>query len=140
MPAFKLSPVALALVALCVLTGGAALLHTDASRASDQPAAAQPRPALTVTTAQPQRTSVPQRLSANGNVAAWQEASVGAESNGLRLTAVNVNVGDVVKAGQVLATFAGRARASCWARPASCRLNSCVVPRWMGEQISTRWV
>ena len=40
MPAFKLSPVALALVALCVLTGGAALLHTDASRAADQPAAA----------------------------------------------------------------------------------------------------
>ena len=39
-------------------------------------------------------------------MAAWQEASVGAESNGLRLTAVNVNVGDVVKAGQVLATFA----------------------------------
>eukprot|EP01034_Spumella_vulgaris_P041865 gene41865-51889_t len=106
MPAFKLSPVALALTALCVLTGGAALLHTDASRAADKPAAAQPRPALTVTTAQPQRTSVPQRLSANGNVAAWQEASVGAESNGLRLTAVNVNVGDVVKAGQVLATFA----------------------------------
>ena len=57
MPAFKLSPVALALVALCVLTGGAALLHTDASRAANQPAAAQPRPALTVTTAQPQRTS-----------------------------------------------------------------------------------
>ncbi|MBO0941040.1 efflux RND transporter periplasmic adaptor subunit [Acidovorax temperans] len=106
MPAFKLSPVALALVALCVLTGSAALLHTGASRAADQPAAAQPRPALTVTTTQPQRTSVPQRLSANGNVAAWQEASVGAESNGLRLTAVNVNVGDVVKAGQVLATFA----------------------------------
>ena len=106
MPAFKLSPVALALTALCVLTGGAALLHTDASRAADKPAAAQPRPALTVTTAQPQRTSVTQRLSANGNVAAWQEASVGAESNGLRLTAVNVNVGDVVKAGQVLATFA----------------------------------
>ena len=45
MPAFKLSPIALALTALCVLTGGAALLHTDASRAADQPAAAQPRPA-----------------------------------------------------------------------------------------------
>ena len=51
MPAFKLSPVALALTALCVLTGGAALLHTGASRAADKPAAAQPRPALTVTTA-----------------------------------------------------------------------------------------
>ncbi len=118
MPAFKLSPVALALVALCVLTGGAALLHTDASRAADQPAAAQPRPALTVTTAQPQRTSVPQRLSANGNVAAWQEASVGAESNGLRLTAVNVNVGDVVKAGQVLAPLPPTPCRPMWPRPA----------------------
>ena len=48
---------------------------------------------------------VPLRLAANGNIAAWQEASIGAESNGLRLTDVRVNVGDVVKAGQVLATF-----------------------------------
>jgi RND family efflux transporter MFP subunit len=48
---------------------------------------------------------VPLRLAANGNVAAWQEASIGAESNGLRLTDVRVNVGDTVKAGQVLATF-----------------------------------
>ena len=40
-----------------------------------------------------------QRLAANGNVAAWQEASIGAESNGLRLTEVRVNVGDSVKAG-----------------------------------------
>ena len=39
-------------------------------------------------------------------MAAWQEASIGAESNGLRLTEVRVNVGDSVKAGQVLATFA----------------------------------
>ena len=29
-----------------------------------------------------------QRLAANGNVAAWQEASIGTESNGLRLTEV----------------------------------------------------
>lgn len=48
---------------------------------------------------------VPLRLAANGNIAAWQEASIGAESNGLRLTDVRVNVGDVVKAGQVLAIF-----------------------------------
>jgi RND family efflux transporter MFP subunit len=48
---------------------------------------------------------VPLRLAANGNVAAWQEASIGAEINGLRLTDVRVNIGDVVKAGQVLATF-----------------------------------
>ena len=49
------------------------------------------------------------KLAANGNVAAWQEASVGAEASGLRLTQVLVNVGDSVKKGQLLATFAGDA-------------------------------
>jgi RND family efflux transporter MFP subunit len=48
---------------------------------------------------------VPLLLSANGNVAAWQEASIGAEVSGLKLTDVRVNVGDVVRRGQVLATF-----------------------------------
>jgi RND family efflux transporter MFP subunit len=46
------------------------------------------------------------QLSANGSVAAWQEAVVGSESNGLRLAEVLVNVGDAVKGGQVLARFA----------------------------------
>ena len=46
-------------------------------------------------------------LPANGSIAAWQEASIGSESNGLRLAEVRVNVGDVVKKGQVLATFSG---------------------------------
>ena len=105
MPAFKFSPTTLAVIAALVLATGGALVFSGASRAADEPKAGQPRPALTVTTAQPQRTSVPLRLAANGNVAAWQEASIGAESNGLRLTDVRVNVGDVVKAGQVLATF-----------------------------------
>lgn len=95
--------------AACLLAVGGALVYTGASRAAGDPqkaaAAAQPRPALTVTTAAPQRVAVPLRLAANGNVAAWQEASIGAESNGLRLTEVRVNVGDWVKAGQVLATF-----------------------------------
>ena len=102
---FKFSPTTFAVIAACVLATGGALVFSGASRAADEPKAGQPRPALTVSTAQPQRTSVPVRLSANGNVAAWQEASIGAESNGLRLTDVRVNVGDVVKAGQVLATF-----------------------------------
>ncbi len=102
---FKLSPTAFAVLAACVLATGGALVFSGTSRAADEPKASQPRPALTVSTAQPQRTSVPLRLAANGNIAAWQEASIGAESNGLRLTEVRVNVGDVVKAGQVLATF-----------------------------------
>ncbi|ARU03773.1 efflux transporter periplasmic adaptor subunit [Comamonas serinivorans] len=65
------------------------------------------RPALTVSVAAPERQEWPVTLDANGNVAAWQEASVGSESNGLRLAEVRVNVGDVVKRGQVLAVFSG---------------------------------
>ena len=49
--------------------------------------------------------SLPFKLSANGNISAWQEASIGSEANGLRLVSVNVNVGDKVTKGQVLATF-----------------------------------
>lgn len=45
------------------------------------------------------------RIAATGIVAPWQEASVGFEGDALRLTQVHVNVGDVVKRGQVLATF-----------------------------------
>ena len=40
--------------------------------------------------------------SANGNVAAWQEASVGSESSGLKLAEVRVNVGDVGVASELL--------------------------------------
>ncbi len=50
--------------------------------------------------------TLPIALTANGNVAAWQEASVGSESQGLRTAEVRVNVGDVVQRGQLLARFA----------------------------------
>ncbi len=63
------------------------------------------KPALTVVVTRPQRTTLPLTVHANGNIAAWQEASIGTEANGLRLADVRVNVGDVVKRGQVLATF-----------------------------------
>ena len=50
--------------------------------------------------------NLPFKLMANGNVSAWQEASIGSEANGLRLVSVNANVGDKVAKGQLLATFA----------------------------------
>src|SRR5690606_25670854 len=56
--------------------------------------------------------SLPIRLAANGNIAAWQEAIIGSEANGLRLADVLVNVGDRVRAGQVLATFASESVAA----------------------------
>ena len=71
------------------------------------PAASAAKPAMTVTVTRPASESLAVGLQANGNVSAWQEASIGAELNGLRLAAVNVNVGDVVRKGQVLATLAG---------------------------------
>ncbi len=68
--------------------------------------AAAPKPALTVGVVAPQAQVLAQRISANGSVAPWQELSVGAESNGLRLLELRANVGDMVRKGQVLATFA----------------------------------
>jgi RND family efflux transporter MFP subunit len=76
-----------------------------ASSHADDKKAAAPTPALTVTTVRPATARLPLRLSANGNVAAWQEAVIGSESNGLRLREVRVNIGDVVRKGQVLAVF-----------------------------------
>jgi len=94
-----------AVAALAVATALAALAQAPCAMAEDKkPAAA--KPSLTVTTVRPQKTSLPIRLTANGNVAAWQEAIISSESNGLRLSDVKVNVGDVVTKGEVLAVFA----------------------------------
>jgi HlyD family secretion protein len=68
-------------------------------------AASAPKAALTVAAVSPSNGALGVQLSANGNVTAWQEASIGAEVNGLKLLEVRVNVGDVVRRGQVLATF-----------------------------------
>jgi RND family efflux transporter MFP subunit len=82
-----------------------ALLAACGDKAADKKAAA--KPALTVTTVAPQQVLLPVTLVANGNIAAWQEASIGAEASGLRVAEVLVNVGDRVRRGQVLARFAG---------------------------------
>lgn len=101
-------PLALALAAAGVLLAGAA--WTLAVRADDRapPAGAvaqAAKPALSVSVVQPQTAPLAVTVSANGSIAAWQEASVGAETQGLRLAEVHVNVGDRVRRGQVLATF-----------------------------------
>lgn len=75
-----------------------------AARQAAEPAGA--RAALTVTAVTPQWSEWPQVLPANGNIAAWQEAVIGAEIGNLRLTEVRVNVGDRVKRGEVLARIA----------------------------------
>lgn len=76
------------------------------AEAAEPAAGAGPKPSMTVTVTKPTSDDLAIALQANGNISAWQEASVGAELGGLRLATVNVNVGDTVKRGQVLATFA----------------------------------
>ncbi len=96
------SALVLAIVAACA---GATLLASPRSQAADDKKAGAARPALTVTTVRAAPARLPIKLAANGNVVAWQEAVIGSETGGFRLTEVRVNVGDVVKKGQVLAVF-----------------------------------
>jgi len=104
----RIAVVAAIVVAIAVVAAMAlrARAGDDKPAANDKAASAPPRAALTVTVTQPQPAALPLRINANGSIAAWQEASIGTEANGLRLAEVRVNVGDVVKRGQVLATFA----------------------------------
>ena len=64
------------------------------------------KPSLTVAVIEAKRGMLPIKLAANGSVAAWQEASIGAETSGLRVAELHASVGDQVKKGQLLASFA----------------------------------
>jgi RND family efflux transporter MFP subunit len=95
------------LAAIAAALVGAAAIWLFSSREQGEKAAAKagdaPKPALSVTAVSPQPAEWPQTLAANGNIAAWQEAVIGSEISGQRLTEVLANVGDRVKKGQVLA-------------------------------------
>ncbi|OBQ82984.1 hypothetical protein A9K71_25745 [Mesorhizobium sp. WSM3873] len=94
----------LLLAALLVALAAVAALKAY-GRATPEPAAQTPAPAATLTVSVekvvPQ--TVTSSVSATGTVAAWQEATIGAEESGLRLTEVLVAEGDHVKAGDVVA-------------------------------------
>ncbi len=91
---------------LCALLFLLAGTDGRAQSANAPKTAATPKASMTVTTTRPGQSALPVRLAANGNIAAWQEASVGSESGGLKLLEVRANVGDLVKRDQVLAVFA----------------------------------
>lgn len=86
-----------AAVALCT-----ALLVAARDGGGDDASAAAPA-VLTVSLVMPERGAMPLRVPATGHVAAWREAGIGAEIAGLRITAVHADVGDTVRAGQLLA-------------------------------------
>jgi HlyD family secretion protein len=105
----KKNKFAIIFIAITAVSMPTILLFSSQTQAQGTPAAnapaAAPKAALSVTAVSPANGSLALKLPANGSIAAWQEASIGAEVNGLKLTEVRVNVGDVVKRGQVLATF-----------------------------------
>jgi RND family efflux transporter MFP subunit len=80
-----------------------ALCAVAACGAKKEEAKVPAKPVLTVMVASPRIVTWPLQIHASGNVAAWQEASIGAEIGGLRLAEVLVNVGDTVRKGQILA-------------------------------------
>lgn len=90
------------------------LLALSLSGCGDEPGstAAPAKPALTVRLVAPQQAEWPAVLAANGNVAAWQEAVIGAEVANYRIAEVRVQVGDRVRRGDVLARIANDTVAS----------------------------
>ena len=97
--------VTVVIAAIGISTVRADNAKSDTKADTKKPATTVAKPSLTVTTTKATLADWPIKLSANGNIAPWQEAIVGAESNGLRLSDVSANVGDVVRRGQTLAQF-----------------------------------
>jgi len=74
--------------------------------AAPVPAGKAARPVLSVTPVVVGTAMLAQQLVAHGTVQAWQEAVIAAEGNGLRVTELYASVGDKVRKGQRLASFA----------------------------------
>ena len=75
----------------------------SATPATAATASAGGRAALSVQAVSPRRETLARTLSASGGLAAWQEVVIGAETQGLRLVEVAVQVGERVRRGQLLA-------------------------------------
>ncbi|MFG6468821.1 efflux RND transporter periplasmic adaptor subunit [Roseateles sp. BYS87W] len=101
---FRLSLLTAALTAALALAFVAATSGpVQADPAPAAAASAAPKPALTVKRVVAQSGTWAQTLAGTGSIAPWQEVVIGAEIGGQRLAALNVDVGDRVKKGQLLA-------------------------------------
>lgn len=90
------------LIIAILAAGGIALgLKNPSPSAKAQPKAAQS--VLSVASTRPVHKQWPVELSASGSIVAWQEAVISAETGGLRITALRVDVGDHIRRGQILA-------------------------------------
>lgn len=94
----------LAAVTVAVFSLAAFAMHQQRAHAEAAPGP-HGRPALTVETATLRTEQWSRTLLATGSILPWQEASIGAQVQGLRIADVRVSLGDTVKQGQVLATL-----------------------------------
>ncbi|OCK55428.1 efflux transporter periplasmic adaptor subunit [Bradyrhizobium sp. LMTR 3] len=95
----------LAASAIALVAAAAMVIAIVQRRASPVTVPVQQAPALTATSTMPRALKWDMAIEASGAIAAWQEASVGAQIGGYQLSDVLVNVGDQVRQGQVLARF-----------------------------------
>src|SRR5882757_2384475 len=95
-------PVTLASMVLALVITLVAINRPTASKNAPEPAPV----AMTVTTTALSAASLTRTMAVNGSIHPWQEIIVGPEISGYRVTAVRVDVGDVVKKGQELVRLA----------------------------------
>jgi len=87
-------------------SAGLLLLHQNRQAVAAEATDTTRKSVMTVKVVTPVDYEWPQIIRTSGPIAAWQEAVVGAEVGGYRVSAVNVDVGDNVIKGQVLAKLA----------------------------------
>lgn len=88
------------LLALLAVVVGLIVLKLTAPKAESEE-----KVALTVAIEKVQTSNLPQLIDANGDVKAWEEAVIAAQTSGLRISKVFKDVGDTVKKDEVLAEF-----------------------------------
>jgi HlyD family secretion protein len=96
---------AMVLAGVCLSACGDKAAAPADKASAPQAAASGSKASLTVQVVKALKQDWPRTLTAHGAIAPWQEAIIGAELSGIRLLDVNVNVGDAVRKGQVLASL-----------------------------------
>lgn len=91
------------IIGLVLILATAAIILIKHKQPASAPAAT--KSALSVDTITPSESLWPLTIRVNGAIAAWQEAQIGAEISGLRITQVLADVGTEVKRGQPLVTL-----------------------------------
>lgn len=131
-------------IAAAMLATGAAMLATSGCNSHTQTAAAAPLETPAVSVAPPsmplpqQAVLDPKAYTTTGPLVAEQQADISAERDG-RVVSVAVQIGDHVKAGQVLAQLDDRAlRSACDAQKARVASAQAAAREWEAEELSAR--